>query len=87
MDFSDFNHFFSNIGYIILGAIFLLITKRRDYLHGISLQKNLSVHEVIIFFFLMVKWNPFQSVHYDIRLEIKSSRILPLTYITKCDMT
>ena len=86
MDFSDFNHFFSNIGYIILGAIFLLITKRRDYLHGISLQKNSSVHEVIIFF-LMVKSNPFQSVHYDIRLETKSSRILSLVYVTKYDRT
>jgi len=45
MDFSDFNHFFSNIGYIILGTIFLLITKRRDYLHGITLQRNSSIKE------------------------------------------
>ena len=48
MDFSDFNHFFSNIGYIILGAIFLIITKRRDYLHGLTLQRNSSINEVNI---------------------------------------
>jgi hypothetical protein len=47
LNFTDFNHFFSNIGYVILGFIFLCITKRRDHYHGLILQ-NSSVKEVCV---------------------------------------
>ena len=43
MDFSDFNHFFSNVGYIVLGTIFVLITKRRDYIHTMKMSKQNGV--------------------------------------------
>ena len=46
MDFTDFNHFFSNIGYIILGSIFMLITKRRDYIHSRTVRPNSPIKEV-----------------------------------------
>jgi len=30
---SDFNHVFSNTGYVVLGLLFILLTYRRDIIH------------------------------------------------------
>ncbi|XP_023227870.1 SID1 transmembrane family member 1-like isoform X3 [Centruroides sculpturatus] len=38
--FSDFNHVFSNIGYIMLGILFLLLVWRRDILHKKAVDSN-----------------------------------------------
>ena len=36
--FSDFNHVYSNIGYVMLGGLFIVLTWRRDLLYSQAVQ-------------------------------------------------
>lgn len=40
--FSDFNHVYSNIGYILLGFLFLALVWRRDLMH----KKQIEMHDI-----------------------------------------
>lgn len=38
--FSSFNNILSNLGYVMLGLLFLLIVLQRDILHNRALERN-----------------------------------------------
>ncbi len=54
-----FNNVFSNVGYVLLGIMFIIVVKKRAYAHKYMRNKYPEIISVIIFllrfYFLIVK--------------------------------
>lgn len=48
---SDFNHVYSNIGYVLLGLLFVGLVLRRDRMHCNAIANRMELERVFIFLF------------------------------------
>lgn len=53
-DLTDFNHVYSNLGYVMLGLLFIINTARRDVLRRKAQARNDRLEKVIIKFSFII---------------------------------
>ena len=46
-DLTDFNHVYSNLGYVLLGLLFIILTARRDVIRRQAQQRHDRLEKVI----------------------------------------
>ena len=49
-DLTDFNHVYSNLGYVLLGLLFIILTARKDTLKRKAEQQNDRIEKVFFFY-------------------------------------